>query len=574
MRINKVPLVVISFIIMSFISNVLVMAECAVVEISKCEIKDKILHFEGKLNIKESKPVTIMAKRTDNPSDVKYLKVIKTDELGEFRGDVEIYDPETVSEFFEMEILFQADEDTQIVTLNKVYFNETQKQLIIDALNKSNQKVLEFITSSKENMTIFENMGIWIDLYDLQDSEIKDKINIAMDSYKSSITKSNIVEIVNGTIGSIIANNMDIAELEQLIIDLDSVEKGIYINKTAISLSEKFSEMDINTRQWIVSNIISEKPESGFANRDGFLNAIKTSMFLKIANDTHYMQLYDLILSNVDILEDNMDDLKNQKNKKIIERAMSAVKTQASEREFTSIDVFVGFVKEALKNAVKNETNNTSTGGSGTSNSGAGSNTKFSLITTPLENKSSGELITSFRDLNGYEWADVAIKSLVSKAILNGVGDGIFEPGRSVTREEFVKILCEGFGFGKSSSVGTFDDVKMDDWFAPYVSIAVELGIVDGISDKMFGTGNNITRQDMATMIYRALKIKGYNRSVETAIFHDESDISDYAKQAVSILSNEGIIEGTGNGLFEPKKNAIRAEAAVIIYRCIKHFSL
>ena len=102
-----------------------------------------------------------------------------------------------------------------------------------------------------------------------------------------------------------------------------------------------------------------------------------------------------------------------------------------------------------------------------------------------------------------------------------------------------------------------------------YVSRAVEMGVISGISDTSFGTGLCITREDMAAIIYRAMERAGIEMSAEGKSFADESDISEYAKQPVSILSGSGIISGMGNNEFQPKANAKRAEAAVIIYRCM-----
>ena len=75
-------------------------------------------------------------------------------------------------------------------------------------------------------------------------------------------------------------------------------------------------------------------------------------------------------------------------------------------------------------------------------------------------------------------------------------------------------------------------------------------------------------------MICRALTLKGIQLTVGESNFTDDSAVSEYAREAVAKLSFNGIVNGVGNNLFAPKNNASRAEAAVIIYRCIKEFAL
>ena len=116
----------------------------------------------------------------------------------------------------------------------------------------------------------------------------------------------------------------------------------------------------------------------------------------------------------------------------------------------------------------------------------------------------------------------------------------------------------------------SFEDVSENDWFAPYICRAVELGIIEGISDTQFGTGISITREDMAVMIYRSMEKIGIELTDEGQGFSDENDIAEYAKHPIRVLSGNNIINGVGDDMFAPKKNAGRAEAAVIIHRCVE----
>ncbi|MDY4212287.1 MAG: S-layer homology domain-containing protein, partial [Eubacteriales bacterium] len=87
-----------------------------------------------------------------------------------------------------------------------------------------------------------------------------------------------------------------------------------------------------------------------------------------------------------------------------------------------------------------------------------------------------------------------------------------------------------------------------------------------------FGIGMNITREDMAVMIYRAyrLNVKKIGEYEKEFAFADDENISDYAKEAVYVLKNMSVINGTDNGNFAPKSLATRAEASKMLYGLIQ----
>ena len=122
-------------------------------------------------------------------------------------------------------------------------------------------------------------------------------------------------------------------------------------------------------------------------------------------------------------------------------------------------------------------------------------------------------------------------------------------------------------GYGMS-----FDDVPPEAWFYDYVRIAYDAEIITGIDDTHFGAGQNITRQDICVMAYRALSVCdiAIPDLTEKIVFADEADISDYATEAVNVLQTAGIINGDDNGRFNPSATATRAEAAKIIYGVYK----
>ncbi len=173
----------------------------------------------------------------------------------------------------------------------------------------------------------------------------------------------------------------------------------------------------------------------------------------------------------------------------------------------------------------------------------------------------------TFNDIDNYEWAMVGILALADRNIINGVGGDRFEPSRNITREEFAKILVGALGASDYEyNENVFSDASDSDWFVKYINIAAKLGIVKGIGNGMFGAGYNITRQDMAVMIYNALQYRNVNMKTDGFKFDDDEKIADYAKSAVNALHAMGAINGVTETTFEPEGLATRAQAAKIIY--------
>ena len=212
--------------------------------------------------------------------------------------------------------------------------------------------------------------------------------------------------------------------------------------------------------------------------------------------------------------------------------------------------------------------------GSGSGSGAGGSGTGSVKIAVPVSGEEDRAYVTpisteyvGFTDIGDYEWAKKYIEKFYNEGIISGYGENTFQPERNITREEFVKILVSVFGFDKKDSHVEFKDVISDEWYAEFVSIAVANGIVSGISETEFGTGQYITRQDMAVMIRRSAD--ALSKKLETAsefvVFSDDEYISDYAKEDVYFIQQAGIISGKGNGIFAPHDFANRAEAVKML---------
>lgn len=178
----------------------------------------------------------------------------------------------------------------------------------------------------------------------------------------------------------------------------------------------------------------------------------------------------------------------------------------------------------------------------------------------------------NFDDVNDSHWAKDYIADLAEKGILSGVGNNKFAPDANVTREQFAKILTIAFDIVNENAICEFSDVDSDSWYSVYVASAYEKGIINGIGDGLFGTGQNISRQDMATMIVRAAKACNITLGDKsTYVYNDESHISEYAFDAVKILAGSGAISGYEDNSFRPKNPSTRAQVAKIVSEILKY---
>ena len=150
-----------------------------------------------------------------------------------------------------------------------------------------------------------------------------------------------------------------------------------------------------------------------------------------------------------------------------------------------------------------------------------------------------------------------------------GVGDGKFNPYGTTTRGMIVSILYRLEGEPQPAGVAPFTDVTSDKYYAKAVAWANENGIVSGYDTDTFGPDDNITREQLASMLYRYAQYKGKDVTYDANAldsFADSYKVSPYAVDAVKWAVSEGIISGDGTYI-NPTAYATRAETASMIMR-------
>ncbi len=220
-------------------------------------------------------------------------------------------------------------------------------------------------------------------------------------------------------------------------------------------------------------------------------------------------------------------------------------------------------------------------GGGGGGGTQRGSSTKAGVVVVPENTGTSGTSDNNYRKpdvdhVSSNYFADVSTEStwaygyiehLAAAGIVSGDQNRNFAPKTNVTREEFLKMLMGALNITATDGGYGFSDIGNDDWFAPYVYTARNLGIVNGMGDGTFGIGQTITREDMAVMASRALAAAGktLTQTQQTALV-DAVQISDYAQSAAQQLASAGVICGDEHAAFRPQDTALREEAAKVIY--------
>ena len=176
----------------------------------------------------------------------------------------------------------------------------------------------------------------------------------------------------------------------------------------------------------------------------------------------------------------------------------------------------------------------------------------------------------SFRDLDTTKWYHEAIDTMLREGLMNGTGNGLFEPNGTLTRAMLVTLLWRSEGKPAASAQTSFTDVPAGAYYAEAVRWAAANGVVKGVSSTEFGPYKNITRQELVTILWRLAAKKGLNTSnagLTVPEFADRSQIAAWAAEAMSWGCTRGILTGKSANRVDPTGTATRAEAAAMIVR-------
>ena len=166
-------------------------------------------------------------------------------------------------------------------------------------------------------------------------------------------------------------------------------------------------------------------------------------------------------------------------------------------------------------------------------------------------------------------WAQEYIEVLASRHIIKGIDDDTFLPNNNITRAEFATLLVRALDLKATNTSVVFGDLAKGSWYEESVMVAASHGIVKGFNNE-FDPNGQITREAMATMIVRALKLVDLENEYLPGEVQFKDEISDWASEYVSIAYKQGIVKGLSDEQFGSGQSATRAQAAVMIYRLLE----
>lgn len=177
-----------------------------------------------------------------------------------------------------------------------------------------------------------------------------------------------------------------------------------------------------------------------------------------------------------------------------------------------------------------------------------------------------------FKDLVMNNWYHDGIHFCVDRGLMNGTGTTTFAPNMTTSRAMIVTILWRLEGSPIVSYDMDFSDVAAGSWYTDAVRWAASKGIVEGYGNGKFGTNDPITREQMATIMYRYAKYKGYDVSAATDLnaYGDAANVNSWAVEAMQWACGVGLIQGVVSGSvtnLAPTGSATRSQAATILYR-------
>lgn len=205
------------------------------------------------------------------------------------------------------------------------------------------------------------------------------------------------------------------------------------------------------------------------------------------------------------------------------------------------------------------------------------SNTSASVVINMMETLA-GETVAEpdagpgalpFTDVTESNWFYDAVSKAYTGNLMGGTSDTAFSPNANTTRGMLATILWRLEGSPKAEGDAAFSDVAAGAYYADAVRWAAGKEIVTGNTDGTFAPGNDVTREQMAVILYRYAQSKDSsiaNGEYAELEFSDARQVSEYAREAMRWCAGSGIITGSG-GAADPRGFATRAQVAAILVR-------
>ncbi|PQP81168.1 hypothetical protein C0Q44_22340 [Paenibacillus sp. PCH8] len=181
----------------------------------------------------------------------------------------------------------------------------------------------------------------------------------------------------------------------------------------------------------------------------------------------------------------------------------------------------------------------------------------------------------TFSDVTSH-WSRDDVQDLASRLIVQGTGENVFAPDRSITRAEFTAVLLRGLGLHSpnSTEAASFTDVKTGSWYEDEVQTAVSYGLISGYTDESFRPNSEISRAEALTIVSRAMKLVGLaqaDASETTSLlstYSDSAKVQAWATEPIASAVKQGLVQGV-EGKLMSDADISRAQTAAIVKRLL-----
>lgn len=452
--------------------------------------------------------------------------------------------------------------DENIYTESIYYASPADRSSVAGEL-KSNTDI-KTVLEKEGNENTLKALGVSLDIYNkLKEVDAKNNNTELTDAISKAFTAARSDGMSDEEAASLL-NEILIMQAINTFSDngVENIEKlGLSFENT------KYKDANDSAKKFVCDYIYANKP---YSNVSDIKKAYLTANILNVINTTRFDSMEAVLKKYAESLgitkETAYTSYLKLTNKVSVNEGIA---TSLNKKPVSAVKDLLSVIDTAIK-ANANSTKPSSPGGGGGGGGGGVSTVK------PTSNGSTTFPVVTYEsgieDIDEVPWAKDAIFYLAQKGIISGDENHKFHPNNSVKREEFVKMLVMAAGMYRDDASCNFADVNSGAWYYSYVASAYKSHLVYGGDQNRFGTGENITRQDMAVMCHRMAgtvnKLNKVRRRIE---FADYDKISDYAKEAVNELYEAGIISGVGENFFDSMGTATRAQAAVMIYNLFVH---
>ena len=181
-----------------------------------------------------------------------------------------------------------------------------------------------------------------------------------------------------------------------------------------------------------------------------------------------------------------------------------------------------------------------------------------------------------FTDLAAGAWYEDAVAYVYRHDLMSGFSEDTFGPNAALSRAQLCQILYNMEGRPAVTGGGSFSDLADGAWYTDAVTWAASQGIVDGYGGGLFGPDDNITREQLASLLYRCAQARGDDVSVgeDTNIlsYSDAADVAGYAVSAMQWACGAGVITGISESALAPRGEATRAQTAAMLMRFCEQY--